>query len=77
MLVQSGIFCWKVVIMFQSRVFLLLVVTAGALVGCGSGGYSYSPPPPPAPGSGAEAQADPNAGVSIDPALMNQGMETK
>jgi hypothetical protein len=53
---------------------ILIAVASLGLVGC-SGGYTYSPPPPPAPGSGAEAQVDPNAGVSIDPALMSQGMD--
>jgi hypothetical protein len=61
--------------MVQARVLLLLSLTAGSLMGCGGGGYSYSPPPPPAPGTEGAAQADPNAGVSIDPALMNQGMD--
>jgi hypothetical protein len=57
------------------RAGLLIALTSVGLVGC-SGGYTYSPPPPPAPGSGAEAQVDPNAGVSIDPALMSQGMDS-
>jgi hypothetical protein len=57
------------------RAGMLIAITSVVLVGCG-GGYSYSPPPPPAPGSGAEAQVDPNAGVSIDPALMSQGMDS-
>ena len=51
----------------------LLSITLGSLVGCG-GGYTYSPPPPPKPGSPEAGQEDPDAGVSIDPELMNQGM---
>lgn len=62
--------------MVQARVLLLLSLTVGSLVGC-SGGYTYNPPPPPAPGTEGAGQVDPNAGVSIDPALMNQGMEAK
>jgi len=51
----------------------LMSIMLGSLVGCG-GGYSYSPPPPPKPGSTDGAVEDPNAGVSIDPELMKQGM---
>lgn len=54
--------------------FSIFVVMSGAVVGCG-GGYSYSPPPPPGPGAAGGQEEDPNAGVSIDPDLMTQGMQ--
>lgn len=54
--------------------FSMLVLTSCSLIGCG-GGYSYSPPPPPAPGTPGGGEVDPNAGVSIDPDLMSQGMQ--
>ena len=58
-------------------VFSVAAVMTGAMVGCGNGGYTYSPPPPPAPGTPGGGEVDPNAGVSVDPELMNQGMGQK
>lgn len=74
-IVRSRIFWFlagRLIAMSNLRYVMLLLFVSGAIMGCGGGGYTYSPPPPPAPGSTEEV--DPNAGVSVDPSMMQQGM---